>query len=44
VSDVRPAAKMGMVPILLDRAGRYPDEGCATITTLRELPALLGDL
>jgi putative hydrolase of the HAD superfamily len=44
VSDVRPAAEMGMVPVLLDRTGRYPDERCATIGSLRELPALLGGM
>jgi putative hydrolase of the HAD superfamily len=40
-NDVEPAAKVGIVPVLLDRYGRYPDADCARISSLSELPSLL---
>jgi putative hydrolase of the HAD superfamily len=40
--DTEPAARVGMFAVLLDRRGRYPDHPGPRITTLDELPALLG--
>jgi len=42
--DVEPAAAVGMQPILLDRAGRYPDPPCPRIRSLEELPELIANL
>lgn len=42
--DVRPAREVGMNVVLLDRVGRYPDSGCPTISSLKDLPALLSNL
>jgi putative hydrolase of the HAD superfamily len=39
--DVRPAEEAGMLGVLLDRRGRYPDVEHPRIVTLTELPALL---
>jgi putative hydrolase of the HAD superfamily len=39
--DVHPARELGMTPILIDRRGRFPNEDCATIADLRDLPAVL---
>jgi len=40
--DVAPAAALGMLPVLIDRRGRYPDATGARITSMEELPAVLG--
>lgn len=40
--DVAPAAEAGMRPILLDRRGRHPDAPQPRITSMAELPPLLG--
>jgi len=40
--DVAPAAEVGMFPVLIDRRGRHPDVDAARITTMADLPALLG--
>ena len=40
--DVEPAAAAGMFPVLLDRWGRFPEASATRITTLDELPAVLG--
>jgi putative hydrolase of the HAD superfamily len=40
--DVDPAAAVGMFPVLLDRRERFPDASATRITTLDELPAILG--
>jgi putative hydrolase of the HAD superfamily len=40
--DVDPALALGMFPVLIDRRGRYPGAAVASITSLDELPALLG--
>jgi putative hydrolase of the HAD superfamily len=40
--DVEPAREVGMLPVLLDRAGRHEDVGCARIGSLSELPAVVG--
>lgn len=42
--DVDPARSVGMKTVLLDRAGRYPDSGSATIKSLEDLPPLLSKL
>jgi putative hydrolase of the HAD superfamily len=44
VYDVEPARAAGMRPVLLDRAGRYPDAPPPRIRTLTELPDVLADL
>jgi putative hydrolase of the HAD superfamily len=41
VFDVEPAAQVGMLPILIDRRGRYPDATSGRITSMRELPEML---
>lgn len=44
-NDVEPSAKVGMVPVLLDRSGAYPDvDGCPRVTSLEDLPGLLANL
>jgi putative hydrolase of the HAD superfamily len=40
--DVEPAAEVGMRPVLIDRRGRYPDHEGVRITSLSELPEVLG--
>jgi putative hydrolase of the HAD superfamily len=40
--DVEPARELGMLGVLLDRRGRYPDADGSRITSLDELPGLLG--
>jgi putative hydrolase of the HAD superfamily len=42
--DVEPATSVGMRPVLLDRADRYPDPPCPKITTLEDLPGLAANL
>jgi putative hydrolase of the HAD superfamily len=40
--DVEPAAALGMFPVLIDRRGRHEDATGARITSLGELPRVLG--
>lgn len=40
--DVDPALAVGMFPVLIDRRGRYPDAPGARITSMSELPAVIG--
>jgi len=40
--DIEPALEVGMFAVLLDRRGRYPDHDGVRITTMRELPEVLG--
>ncbi len=40
--DVDPAAAVGMFPVLIDRRARFPDAGGARITSLDQLPAVIG--
>jgi putative hydrolase of the HAD superfamily len=40
--DVEPAAAVGMFPILIDRRDRFPDADVIRITTLDDLPGVLG--
>ena len=40
--DVEPAASVGMTGVLLDRRGRFPDHTGLRITSLDELPDMLG--
>ncbi len=42
VFDVEPAAAVGMLPVLIDRRGRYPDAPDPRITSMDQLPAVLG--
>ena len=37
--DVEPARAVGMLPVLIDRRGRFPDADCVRITDLRHLSA-----
>jgi REG-2-like HAD superfamily hydrolase len=39
--DVEPATAVGMLGVLLDRRGRFPDHAGARITSLAELPGIL---
>jgi len=39
--DIEPAASIGMLPVLLDRRGRYPDHDGVRITSMSELPEVL---
>lgn len=39
--DIAPASELGMLPVLIDRRGRFPDAP-ARIDALTELPGLLG--
>ena len=39
--DIAPAAELGMLPVLIDRRAKHPDEA-TRIDALTELPALLG--
>jgi putative hydrolase of the HAD superfamily len=43
-NDVRPAEEIGMKTVMLDRVGRYGHVKGATIASLHELPAVLGEL
>lgn len=40
--DVESAHQVGMLPVLIDRQGRYPDVSCIRITSLEDLPAAIG--
>ena len=40
--DVEPATLVGMLGILLDRRGRFPDHDGLRITSLDELPGAIG--
>lgn len=40
--DVEAAAVAGMLPVLIDRRGRYPDATGHRITSLEDLPAVIG--
>lgn len=40
--DVDPALAVGMFPVLLDRRGRFPDAPGARITSMDQLPSVLG--
>lgn len=40
--DIAPAGEVGMFPVLIDRRERFPDAEGARITSMDELPALLG--
>jgi REG-2-like HAD superfamily hydrolase len=40
--DVEPARALGMLPVLIDRRGRHPDLNPPRITSMAQLPPLLG--
>ncbi len=40
--DVEPALALGMFPVLVDRRDRFPDAVVARITSMADLPAVLG--
>jgi len=40
--DVEPAAALGMLPVLIDRRERFPDAPGPRITSMQELPDVLG--
>jgi len=40
--DTEPASAMGMFAVLIDRRSRYPDHSGPRITTLDDLPSLIG--
>ncbi len=40
--DVDPAARIGMFPVLIDRRDRFPGFATSRITTLADLPGVLG--
>ena len=40
--DVEAAGEVGMLPILIDRRGRYADADCIRITSMEDLPAAIG--
>ena len=40
--DTDPAGAIGMFPVLLDRRGRFPDHPGARITSLDDLPGVIG--
>jgi HAD superfamily hydrolase (TIGR01549 family) len=42
IKDVLGARAAGLTPILLDRSGQAPAPDCLVVTTLAQLPALLG--
>lgn len=42
IFDIEPAESVGMFAVLLDRRGRHPDASGVRITTMAELPAVLG--
>ena len=41
--DVEPARAVGMMPVLIDRRGRFPDADCVRITDLRHLAAAVAN-
>ncbi|MEP6759483.1 MAG: HAD-IA family hydrolase [Actinomycetota bacterium] len=41
--DVEPARAVGMLPVLIDRRGRFPDADCVRITDLRHLAAAVAN-
>ena len=42
VFDIGPAADVGMFPVLIDRRGRFPDADGTRITSMAQLPGVLG--
>jgi putative hydrolase of the HAD superfamily len=40
--DTRPAELLGMLGVLIDRRGRFPDHAGVRITTLDDLPSVIG--
>ena len=40
--DVESAREVGMLPVLIDRQGRYPDVDCIRITSMEDLSEALG--
>jgi putative hydrolase of the HAD superfamily len=40
--DAEPAAALGMLPVLIDRRERFPDTPGTRITSMQELPGVLG--
>ena len=42
IFDVEAARAVGMVPVLIDRRGRHQDTDALRITSLEDLPAVLG--
>jgi FMN phosphatase YigB (HAD superfamily) len=40
--DVEPAAALGMRPVLIDRRERFPEATGTRITSMEELPGVLG--
>jgi putative hydrolase of the HAD superfamily len=42
VFDVDAARAVGMIPVLIDRRGRHPDSDSIRITSLEDLPAVIG--
>jgi putative hydrolase of the HAD superfamily len=40
--DIDPALALGMFPVLIDRRDRFPDAAVARISSLEELPGVLG--
>ena len=40
--DTRPAEELGMLGVLLDRRGRFPEHSGLRITTLEDLPSVIG--
>jgi putative hydrolase of the HAD superfamily len=40
--DVEAASRAGLVPVLIDRRGRYPDADGIRITSLEDLPQAIG--
>ena len=40
--DTRPAEHLGMLGVLIDRRGRFPDHAGVRITTLDDLPSVIG--
>jgi len=41
-ADVEGAHNAGLIPILIDPTGLYPEPGCTVITAVGQLPAILG--
>ncbi len=42
VFDIDAARAVGMIPVLIDRRGRHPDADSIRITSLEDLPAVIG--
>lgn len=42
--DIEPAKSVGMHTVLIDRLGRYPEAGTASISSLEELPKVVSKL